>query len=272
MKSKNGVMDFLSYIFDIFKERSVLMEMSKRDFKSRFLGSQLGMFWAFFQPIILVLVYWFVFTVGFKSVPVDNVPFVLWLVAGIVPWFFFSEAFYGGSQSITSNAHLVKKVVFKVNILPSIKIFSAFYMHAIFLALAYVLFLCYGYKPQIYHLQILYYEIALFVLLLGFSLITSALVVFLKDIGEVINVILQIGFYVTPIFWSTTMVPDKYLMYFKLNPMYYIVEGYRESLIYHKWFWESPALTLYFWLFAIVVLLLGIVTFKRLRPHFSDVL
>lgn len=262
----------MQYLIDLVKEHRMISDMSKKEFKSRFLGSYLGIFWAFIQPMMMIFIYWFVFQVGFRTSPVDDVPFILWLTAGIIPWFFFSESFSGATYSVLGNSYLVKKMVFKVHLLPIIKIISSFYIHACFLGLTYVVFLLYGVKPSIYHVQILYYEVALFLLVIGLSWITSALVIFLKDIGEIISIVLQIGFWMTPIFWSINIVPDKYLFLLKLNPMFYVVEGYRDSLIYQHWFWESPVLTLYFWGFTLGSLGLGILIFKRLRPHFTDIL
>lgn len=260
------------YFKDVYRERKMIYGMSKKEFKARYLGSFLGMAWAFIQPLVMISIFWFVFQVGFKSVPVGNVPFVVWLTAGLVPWFFFSESFSGATHSIVGNGHLVKKMVFKVNILPLVKIQTALYIHVAFLGLCYILLLFYGYYPKLIHLQILYYELALILLVMGLSWLTSALHVFLKDIGEIISMVLQIGFWMTPIFWNASIVPEKYLFILKLNPMYYIVEGFRDTLVYHKWFWESPALTLYFWAFTCIFLFVGAFVFKKLRDHFSDVL
>ncbi|MNN31636.1 Teichoic acid translocation permease protein TagG [compost metagenome] len=112
----------------------------------------------------------------------------------------------------------------------------------------------------------------MFILLLGLSWITSALVVFLKDVGQVISMILQFGFWLTPIFYSYQALPEKYAFLLKLNPMYYITEGYRGIFIYKFWFWERPDLTLYYWIVSLSVLVIGYLLFKRLRPHFADVL
>jgi lipopolysaccharide transport system permease protein/teichoic acid transport system permease protein len=84
--------------------------------------------------------------------------------------------------------------------------------------------------------------------------------------------IIQFGFWLTPIFWSMKMVPQKYYWIISLNPMVYIIDGYRNSMIYNRWFWEESGMTLYFWTFTAVIFVLGALTFKKLRPHFSDVL
>lgn len=248
----------------------LIFDLTLKDFKKKYVGSYLGILWAFINPIVTICVFWFVFQVGFKSAPVDNYPFILWLVCGMIPWFFISESINSGTNSIIENEFLVKKVVFNVFLLPIVKIISALIIHLVFVLFIILIFLYYGFIPDSYSLQVIYYCFATIVLLFGITLITSALVIFLKDIGQLVGMLLQFGFWLTPIFWSIDMIPDKFRFYLKLNPFFYIINGYRDSFIYKKWFWEYPNLTIYFWLFTIIIILIGLILFKRLRPHFAD--
>lgn len=262
----------MNYLKSLYKDRNLILQLAKNDFKVKYLGSYLGMFWAFVNPVILILIYWFVFQIGFRSMPVGDVPFILWLVAGIVPWFFISEAVAVGTNSILDNSYLVKKVVFRVSLLPIIKMLSTLFIHIIFLIIVIILFLVYGYEFNIYYLQVFYFLFSTIILVYGISLITSSLAIFSKDVGQIVSVILQFGFWLTPIFWSFAIVPTNIQFWFKLNPVYYLVEGYRNTLIYKRWFWEDPLLTIYFWFVTLFILVVGIWLFKKLRPHFSDVL
>jgi ABC-type polysaccharide/polyol phosphate export permease len=254
------------------KQWNLIFELSKKDFKTKYSGSYLGITWAFVQPTITTLIFWFVFEVGFKSAPVDNFPFILWLVVGMVPWFFFSDALSNATGSIVENTYLVKKIVFKVEYLPVVKIISSIFIHIFFIIVIFVLFISYGYSLNLYNLQIIYYTLATVLFLLGISLITSSLLVFLKDIGQIVGILLQFGFWLTPIFWSIQTIPTKYHNLLMLNPLFYIVEGYRNTFIYHHWFWEFPYLTIYFWSITVLALAGGFILFRRLRPHFADVL
>ena len=264
----------IAFIFfkELFRSRRVVKDLTKRDFKTKYLGSHLGLLWAFIHPSITILIFWFVFQVGFKSTPVDNFPFILWIMAGMIPWFFFSESLSNATYSIIENSFLVKKVIFRVSILPIIKILSALFIHLFFIGVLFVMFAVYGYVPNIYNLQVLYYLFATIVFLMGLSWITSSLVIFLKDIGQMVNMVLQFGFWLTPIFWSIKILPEKYQFIMKLNPIFYLIEGYRNSFIYKVWFWEHYILTLYFWSVTLVIIILGTVLFRKLRPHFADVL
>ena len=262
----------VSLLGDIFRNRALLWQMTKRDFHQRYVGSYLGILWAFIQPAVTVLVFWFVFQVGFKSQPVDNFPFILWLVCGMFPWFFISDSLQGAANAILDSSFLVKKVVFRVELLPMVKLMSAFLVHGFFVLVLFLMFAVYGYPVSVYNLQVLYYAAAMFCLCIGISWLTSALTVFLRDVGQLVAMVLQIAFWSTPIFWSLKMIPEEYHFLLKMNPAYYIVEGYRQSFIYHEWFWQYMALTSYFWGLTIVVLFVGALVFKRLRPHFADVL
>jgi len=249
-----------------------LWSLTKNEFKQKYVGNILGIFWAFIQPAAMIGIFWFVFQVGFKSKPVDDFPFILWLVAGMFPWFYFAEGLSAGTGSVQNNAFLVKKVVFRVSLLPMIPLLSALSIHIFFIFFMFGMFIYYGYAPEMYWLQIAYYTFAMSILLLGLSWLTSSVVIFFKDVGQLVAIVIQFGFWLTPIFWSLKIVPEKYHFLINLNPMAYIVDGYRNSMIYHKWFWEDMGFTLYFWAVTLILFVLGGYTFRKLRPHFADVL
>ena len=153
----NYIKTFYRFLRDIFRNKKLLIDLAKNDFKSRYINNNLGIIWAFIQPTAMIAIFWFVFQIGFKTMPVDNFPFILWLVAGIVPWFFFAESLQSATNSILSNSFLVKKVVFRVSLLPIIQIISALTVHLFFIIFLFGMFLYYGYSPTVYWLQIIYY-------------------------------------------------------------------------------------------------------------------
>jgi len=264
---------FLTFLREMVKNRHIIIELTKNDFRKKYLGSYLGILWAFVHPTIYICIVWFVFQVGFKTQPMDNFPFVLWMLAGIIPWFFFSECLSSATSSIADNAFLVKKLVFSMGMLPLVKIFSAMIIHFFFIAVIFAMFAIYGYPPSLYNLQVFYYLFCAVILLLGLSWLTSSLTLFLKDTGQIVTMILQFAFWVTPIFWSPKQLSTGTMNLIKLNPVFYIVEGYRESFIYKTWFWEKhDLLTIYFWSFTVFFFFLGAIVFRRLRPHFADVI
>ncbi len=262
---------------EIVKKRRLIWELGKSDFKKRFVGSYFGIVWMFIQPIVTVAIYAFIFgEAGFKSPPpVPGASYVAWLVPGIVPWFFYSEALNAVTNCLQEYHYLVKKVVFQVEILPLIKLISCLMVHGFFVLIMIAMYLVTGRAPMATWIQILYYTFAAFMLALGIGFFTSAVNVFFKDMAQIVSICLQFGIWMTPIMYDELMfTADKPWLgtLFKLNPFYYIVAGYRDSMLTGNWFWERPTLTLYYWGVTIMILLLGLKMFKRLRPHFSDVL
>ncbi|MDO4616799.1 MAG: ABC transporter permease [Lachnospiraceae bacterium] len=259
---------------ELYQNRALIMQLAKNDFKTKYAGSYLGIVWAFIQPIITVLVYWFVFTVGLKAGNANDYPFVIYLVTGIVPWFFFQDALNGGTNALVEYNYLVKKVVFKITILPMVKVISALFVHMFFVLVALVLCCCFGYWPTPAIIQVVYYSFCTFAFSLALCYATSAIVVFFRDLTQIINIILQVGIWMTPIMWDITMLEGHptLMKLFKLNPIYYIVTGYRDSFLVHHWFWERWKWTIYFWIVTMVILVVGAKIFKRLKVHFADVL
>jgi len=265
--------EFKLFVFHLLKSRKLLFSLAKNDFREQYLGSYLGILWAVIRPSLFVLIMWVVFEHGFKAPPVvSDTPFALWLLCGFIPWSFFVEAVGKSTNAVIGNAFLVKKVAFRVSILPLIKILSALFIHLFLVFLIFVLFLSYGYTPTVYWLQIPFYIACMIALVLGIGWLTSALRVFIKDVGEVVAILLQFGFWLTPIFWSSEALPAKLHIFVEINPVAYVVEGFRNSLIDHIWFWQKPEATLFFFLITGTTLLLGAIVFRRLRPHFGDVL
>lgn len=268
----NIFVELLNYIKDLFSNRKLIQKLAINDFKARYAGSFLGVIWAFIQPTVTILVYWFVFEVGLKSSPTGNIPFILFLLTGIIVWFVFSEGLVNGTNCFREYAYLVKKMTFNIKILPTVKILSALFTHVFFIAFAVVMVLIYGIPITPYFIQIIYYLFCLIVFLTGLTWITASLQPFFTDILQFINVGMQVLFWGTPILWDVNIFPPSLLWILKLNPLYYIVQGYRESFFGAGWFWEHPVMTAYFWVFSFVFLLLGIGVYRKLRPHFSDVL
>ena len=259
---------------ELYQNRKLVLSLAKNDFKTKYAGSYLGIVWAFIQPSVTILVYWFVFSVGLKAGTVSDYPFVLYLVSGIVPWFFFQDALNGGTNALIEYNYLVKKVVFKISILPIVKIISALFVHVFFVAFALILCACYGYTPSLYTLQIIYYSVCTFLFVLGLVYATSAIVIFFRDLTQIISIFLQVGVWLTPIMWDINMLSSHpwLIKLFKLNPMYYVVTGYRDSMLGHIGIWNHASWTIYFWVVTILLFGLGSVIFKRLKPHFADVL
>lgn len=263
---------------ELYQNRRLIWKLAKSDFKKRYAGSYMGAFWAMVQPVITVVMYYMVFEVifpnreKFASGGVKDVPFVLFLTAGLVPWFYFSEALTSAMTALLEYNYLVKKVVFKISVLPIIKIIAATFIHCFFVIVALVIACFYGYYPSLYTLQVFYYSACMFVFVLAISYTTCSVVIFFRDLQSIVNIFLQVGMWATPILWNINQFDEKIQMFLKINPLVYIVEGYRSAIYGRQWFWEDFYSTVYFWVITVVLFIIGAVIFKKLKVHFADIM
>ena len=262
---------------ELFQNRHLIWKLAKNDFKKRYAGSYLGAVWAMAQPVVTVAMYYIVFDkiMGNTSTPLREgveVPFVLFLTAGLVPWFYFSEALTSAMVSLLEYNYLVKKVVFKISILPIIKIIAATFIHAFFVLFLLIVAALNGYYPSLYTLQVFYYSFCMFVFVLALSYTTCSVVIFFRDLQSIVNIFLQVGMWATPVLWNINDFPMKLQMIVKINPLVYIVEGYRSAVYGKQWFWEDFYSTVYFWIITVVLFGIGALIFKKLKIHFADIM
>ncbi|MCM1326198.1 MAG: ABC transporter permease [Bacteroidales bacterium] len=259
---------------ELYQNRHLIWKLAKNDFKKRYAGSYMGAVWAMMQPVVTIAMYYIVFGIIFPNQRESgDVPFVLFLTAGLVPWFYFNEAWNNGTNALLEYDYLVKKVVFKISILPIIKVIAATFIHVFFAMVLLLVAIGYGYYPSIYTIQIVYYSACLFIFVLGLSYITCAVVVFFRDLSQIINIVLQLGMWATPILWDINAIKAQWAVtILKLNPLVYIVNGYRSAIYEREWFFQDFFSTMYFWLVTVALFGLGALIFKRLKVHFADVL
>ena len=151
------IKNLYNFIQLVFQKKQLIITMAKREVATQYVGSMLGFIWTFINPLVLILVFWIVFSVGFKVQPQSNVPFVVWLTAGMAAWFVFADIVAGSAGIVVSNAHLIKKTLFPSQILPVIKLVSCLITHAIFLVVLMGLIIFQKMPFSLYYFQFLYY-------------------------------------------------------------------------------------------------------------------
>ncbi len=256
----------------LLRNRGAIYEIARRNLVAEYSGTYLGMVWTFVQPLAFIVVLWLVFAVGLRSNPGRDVPFVVYLITGQVCWHFFSATLGALTNVVQAHSFLVKKGDFNLAMLHVAKILSSVVPHLALIVLCVIVCWTQGIPPAFHAFQLLYYLTGMLLLLLGLGWLTSSTSVFIEDVSNVVSILIQFGFWLTPIIWNPTMVPVKYRWLVMLNPMAYIVGGYRDSLVYHRTLWERPLEAAYFWGVTAVVLLGGAMVFRRLKPHFGEVL
>ena len=262
-------------VIDIIKNWKMILSLAKSDFKKRFVGSYFGVLWMFIQPLATVLVYTLIFQVGFKTVPpVPGVPYVLWLIPGIIPWFYFQDSVMQGTGVLYEYNFLVKKVVFNVSMLPVVKLVSVFLSHVCFIVIMFIVFLIVKMPLDVKQILIIYFSFSLSVLSLGIIYFTSAINVFFKDMGQIVAICMQFGMWMAPIMYDESLFLNRapiVCKLIKLNPIYYVVKGYRFAMINDS-FPDFKILTIYFWIVTIIIFIIGSKVFNKLKIHFADVL
>lgn len=262
----------MNFIVSAFKHRELILVLALRDFQSRYAGTVAGSLWTLAHPIAIITVFYFVFSVGFKSKAPEGVPFILWFSVGLMAWFYFNDALVSAASSIARNSHLVKKTVFPVEVLAIVQIVSSLLPHLVFLFVVAIVLLMNHVSFEGFRLLVFYFMFCTTVLLLGLGWLLSALEVFYRDISQALTIIMNLWFWMTPIVWDSKMMPEKYQWLFAANPMHYIVDGYRGMLIYPQAKWPDTYETIIFWCVALGLFVLGSAVFRRLKPEFADVL
>ena len=209
----------------------MILRLSVNDFKSKYSGSAVGALWAIAEPLATVLIYWFVYTVAVGG-GVDDTPYYLWLSVGIAPWFFVSDGIRAVTSSYRDYAFLLKKTPMDKSILPTARMISAFISHLIFLAIDIVLCMA----EERFALNLTLFVIILISMLFVWSIgnITAVLCAKYRDTANIVGVVLNAGFWLTPVFWNAGAVEGKVHKLIMLNPVAIIVEGYRDAILYGK--------------------------------------
>jgi len=263
---------FRAFFKDLFIHRKLIFELAKRDFQSAYFGSALGLTWSFLEPLIYIGIMWFFFTKALRYSPSGNTPYIAWLMTTMILWYFVSGSISATTSIFRNYAYMMKKWEFNISILPVVSLLSAFFNHAIFIFLLVIIYAFTGVPFSLYWLQITYYILATCFFVVGITWVTASLNLFYKDIRNIITIGLQLTFWVSPIFWEIEAFPEKYRPFIRLNPLFHIMEGYRNSFLNHRFFWEDKFSFLYFWSFCAFLWIVGAWTYRKLRPYFGEVI
>lgn len=250
---------------EIYKYREFLKTSIKKDFRGKYKKSILGVLWSFLNPLFQLLIYALVFPFILKN-DMDN--YIIFLIVALMPWNFFNMTILQSAACIVSNGGIIKKVFFPREILPistttsnllnflitCIIVFASLFISGIGIGSS-IIFL-----PLIILIQ--------YIFQLGLSFIFSSITVYIRDVEYLLNVFMMLMFYMCPIVYSADMIPDKFLPLFKLNPMFHIIEYYRQ-ILYYK---QNPNIASLLWLLGIciIILVLGLMVFKKLEKRFAE--
>lgn len=249
----------------------MLCRIARYDYKLMNKDSYLGKMWSILTPLIQIGTYWLVFGIGIRSGrSMDGHPFLVWMLCGLIPWFFMNYGITKAASSIYSKAGIITQMKYPVATVPIGVIVTGWMEHVIELLILFATLLAYGYFPTLCYLNLIYYIVYNFIFLCSLSLITSVLVMLARDFEKVIASITRLLFYVTPILWSMDKMPDLYQKILGFNPVLYVITGFRDSILYHVNFWEHPKDIVFFWMLNLILFVLGCDLQYKYRKKFVD--
>ncbi len=262
-----------NFLHKICLQHDLIRNMVVRDLRARYIGSFMGFFWSVINPIVLLTSYSFVFMVIFRQgAPQDSgtTSFPLFLFCSILPWLFFQDTLQRSSTVIIDNANLITKTIFPTEILPLTILLAGLVNHVIGFAILLVIIIYVLGKVSIFILLVPVYFLLLMLFTLGLAWFISSLNVFVRDISQILGVILTFWFWLTPIFYMGNRIPEKYSFLARWNPLAYFVTGYRDCLLRMK----MPDLQALLWLAVttLVVFTAGGLFFRHIKREFVDVL
>lgn len=265
----------MNLVWLIFKEQvdnfRLIISMAKYNKKSQFQMHYLGTFWQFLTPLLQIGVYWFVFGIGIRGgAPIGEIPYFLWLLSGLIPWMFIGPTISQASNSVYSRINLVSKMKFPVSILPTTTIVGNSITFLITLFILVVILILNGYHFTYYSWQIAYYLIATLVFLYSITLLFSTISTIIRDFQSGLQSMVRMLFFLTPILWAPDRLPEQLHNILKINPIYYLIDGYRKSLFSQGLFYEDLSYTFYFWALTIFILFIGATIHIKFRDKLID--
>ena len=263
----------MEFIKTIWKNKKLIIQLGKNDFRNKFASTSLGSLWGFLSQFIFMLTYVIVFQYILKTGSAGNDPYVVWFLPGISMWLFLHDTIMSASSSIKNYSYLVKKVVFPVDIIPVFTIISNSFISLFLFLISIVVCICFSYIPNL--LMLIYMIFAASCLILAVTRFTSALTTLVPDFEQALGIIMQLCFWFTPIVWNLSMVAGEPVLQKILQcfPFTYLVTGFRQVFIEGNIVTQGHGFyTIVFWVITIAIFLWGNYIFKRSKKDFADVL
>lgn len=250
-----------------------IFRIAQFEIKARNGGMILGNLWNFLNPALQIFVYWFVFGVCLDvSSMREGVPYGLWLMGGILPWFFINGAMLHSTSSILSSAGMLQNIPFPMAALPAKSVAIDLIEHLWTMAILVPVIWIMGVAPSWSMFFVAYYLLAAICFLIAFSVLVSAINAVFRDFAQFLSPLLRLLMYVSSVVWSIDSLSPELQGILRLNPLTYIIEGYRGSLLFGSNPLDILGRGVYFWIFTLVLYAIGCAVHCRLRDHFIDVI
>lgn len=258
------------YWMDLWRYRELFYILAWRDIAVRYKQTIIGVLWAVLRPLLTMMIFVVVFG-KIAKLPSEGVPYPIFVFAAMLPWTFFATAFSDASNSLIGNANLISKVYFPRLIIPAASVIVAGVDFLISFVILIGLMVWYQYMPDWHILTLPFFLLLAFFAALGTGLYISALNVKYRDFRFVVPFIVQLGLYISPVGFSTTIVPEKYQLLYYLNPMVGVIDGFRWAISGGKTAFNMTELFMSV-VMIVVLCVVGIYHFRRTEKTFADVI
>jgi len=258
------------YWRDLWRYRELLFFLAWRDILVRYKQTYIGIVWALGRPLITMLVFTLIFS-KFAKLPSEGVPYPILIFAALLPWQFFSSAFSGAGDSLISNAGMISKVYFPRLVIPTSAVIVSFVDFLIAAIILVALMAWYGFVPSLRIFTLPLFILVAFAAAMGAGLWIAALNVKHRDFRIIVPFVVQFGLYVSPVGFSSTIVPEEWRLLYSLNPMVGVIEGFRWAILggNTQLYWPGFLLSLFL---VVVILATGVVYFRKAEKTFADVI
>lgn len=258
--------EHINNIYKIIRLAKYYVVLNHRD-------AYLGFLWFVIGPLIQIGTYWFAFGLGIRGgQDVNGIPYFQWMLPALISWFFISNCILKGSKSIFSKASIIKKIKFPISTIPTTEIVGQLFDHICMVIIMLIILATQGYDFKVYNLQLLYYIFCAIIFGIAIAMVNSVLTMIAIDFQKLVKSTVKVLFFGTPILWTMEKLPVKLQFIMKLNPIYYITNGYRSSFFYETKFTDNLQFTCFFWLITILLLIIGSQLLYRLRHKFIDLI
>lgn len=260
-------------VLENWQNRKRTWRLANYEMKSQSNATMFGFFWNFLNPALQIFVYWFVFAIGLNTgAPQGNYPYIIWMIVGIMPWFYISACLTTSTGSIVAYSGVLKRLYLPLSIVPVKTIIAQFMIHFWAMIVVFVIIFCSGYGVSPYVFELPYYMFASLAFLVGFALLASAINVVFRDFQKLLASVVRLLFYITPVVWVQDRLPEGIRAVLKLNPIAYIVDGYRNCILYGKGISDNWQQAIYFWVVTLVLFIWGSMTHMKFRKQFIDLI
>lgn len=260
-------------ISEIWNNKVRLFRLARYELKSQHGGTFFGFLWNFFNPALQIFVYWFVFAIGLRrGNAIGGVPYIVWLVVGIICWYYMNQAMLGADMSIINFTDVLKRMKFPIAIVPTKTVASNFITHLCSMVIVFIVVLASGTKISSDIWLLPYFIFASTVFITGYGLLASTINVLFRDFHNLSNTALRFLFFISPVMWEPSGDNKLLAVIMKINPFAYILDGYRDCILYGRDIAANLDACIIFWVITVVMFVVGCVMHMRMRHKFIDLL